>query len=67
MTENKDFTTTFLEDQTPKEGFVAINNVCRWWSENIEGDSQKLNDELDVGFGDVHQHHQWSKKKVFDL
>lgn len=38
---NQSFTTSFLVDQTPNEVFKAINDVRGWWSENIEGDTDK--------------------------
>jgi len=50
-----DFTTTILVDQTPKEAFDAINNVRGWWSEEIEGPTEKLNDEFDYHYQDVHR------------
>jgi hypothetical protein len=50
-----DFTTTLLVNQTPKEAFDAINNVRGWWSEEIEGSTDKLNDEFMYHFEDVHK------------
>ncbi len=49
-----DFTTTILVDQTPEEAFNAINNVRGWWSEEIEGNTDKLNDEFTYHYKDVH-------------
>lgn len=51
----KDFTTTLLVDQTPKETFQAINNVRGWWSEEIEGNTDKLNEEFRYHYEDVHR------------
>src|ERR1035438_8067088 len=50
-----DFTTTLLVDQTPQEAFHAINNVRGWWSEEIEGSTDKLNDEFTYHYKDVHR------------
>jgi hypothetical protein len=49
-----DFTTTILVDQTPKEVFNAISNVRGWWSEEIEGGMEKLNDEFNYHYEDIH-------------
>lgn len=52
--ENQDFTTTILVDQTPKQAFDAVNNVRGWWSEEIQGGTEKLNDEFNYHFEDIH-------------
>jgi hypothetical protein len=49
-----DFTSTIRVDQSPKEAFDAINNVRGWWSEEIEGLTEKLHDEFTYHYEDVH-------------
>ena len=51
----QDFTTTILVDQTPQQVFDAINNVRGWWSEEIEGGTDKLNDVFKYHFENVHR------------
>lgn len=58
-----DFTTTLLVDQTPEEVFNAINNVRGWWSEEIEGSTDKLNAEFLYHYKDVHI----SKMKIVEF
>src|SRR5215468_9464877 len=52
---NASFTAAFTVDQTPKEVFDAINNVRGWWSENIEGGTEKVGDEFDYRYQEVHR------------
>jgi hypothetical protein len=50
-----DFTTALLVDQTPRKAFDAINNVRGWWSEEIEGSTDKLNEVFAYHYEDVHR------------
>jgi|SRR5688572_21128782 len=59
----KDFTTTILLDRTPEQAFNAINNVRGWWSEEIDGATDKLNSVFDYHYEDVHR----CKIKIIEL
>ncbi len=58
-----DFTTTVVIEQSPEAAFKAITNVRGWWSENIEGGTEKLNDEFSYHYEDVHI----SKMKLIEV
>lgn len=51
---NKNFNTSILVDQSPMDVFNAVNNVRGWWSDGIEGNSSKLNDEFLFEVKDIH-------------
>lgn len=61
--QSQDFTISINVDATAQEAFKCINNVTKWWTENLVGKSQVLNDEFTVQFGEVH----YSKQKLVDF
>jgi hypothetical protein len=58
-----DFTVTIEVAQTPEQVFNAVNNPRGWWSEEIEGGTEKVNDEFFYHFKDVHI----AKMKLIDV
>ena len=52
---DKSFTASFSVDQSPEEVFDAINNVRGWWSQAIEGDTNKPGAEFSYHFKDIHR------------
>lgn len=58
-----DFTITLVVSKTSEEVFKAINNVRGWWSEEIEGGTEKLNDEFTYHYEDLH----YSQMKLIEV
>ncbi|MGB4848993.1 MAG: SRPBCC domain-containing protein [Saprospiraceae bacterium] len=54
MKESKSFTATILVDQNPATAFNAIKNFRAWWSEEIEGKTDKLNEDFFYHYKDIH-------------
>ena len=52
---SRNYTSAFTVDQTPEEAFAAINNVRGWWSEEIEGNTDKPGAEFKYHFKDIHR------------
>lgn len=49
--ENKNYSATIEVEQSPEEAFSSINKVTKWWSENLEGNTENLNDEFVIDWG----------------
>jgi Activator of Hsp90 ATPase homolog 1-like protein len=56
-------TVTFTTDATPEAAFAAINNVRGWWSDDLEGESDKVGDVFTYSYVDIHR----STQKVTEL
>jgi uncharacterized protein YndB with AHSA1/START domain len=50
----KNFTATILVDQSPEDVFKAVNNVRGWWSEEIDGNTEKPGAEFKFHYQDLH-------------
>ena len=50
----ENYTATLLVNQTPKEAFNAIINPRAWWSQSIEGHTDKLDSVFTYHFSNVH-------------
>ncbi|PWT74249.1 MAG: ATPase [Bacteroidetes bacterium] len=61
--QSQNFQVTLLFDQSPKEVFDAVNNVRGWWSEEIEGGTNKLNDVFDYHYKEAHK----SRMRIIEM
>lgn len=50
----QDFTASLIVDKKPTEVFSAITNFRAWWSVQIEGSTDKLNETFFYHYKDVH-------------
>lgn len=50
----KDYSTTILVDNAPRVAFDAIKNFKAWWSEEIEGNSDSIDEVFLYHYKDVH-------------
>jgi len=60
---NKSYTTTLEVTQSPQAVFNAINDVTKWWSNDFEGNSSRLNDSFIIN----HPNQHYSKQKLAEL
>ena len=50
----KSYTATIVVNKDPQTAYNAITNFRAWWSEEIEGETDKLNAEFLYHYKDVH-------------
>lgn len=50
-----DFSSVISAAQTPGQFFEAINNVRGWWSVQIEGPTNQLNETFNYHYQDIHR------------
>ncbi|MGV3764866.1 MAG: SRPBCC domain-containing protein [Chitinophagaceae bacterium] len=60
---SKSFTTTITVNQTPEKAFDSIKNFRAWWSEEIEGNTDQLNENFFYHYKDIH----WCKLKLIEM
>lgn len=60
---NNNYSTTLTIDAHAHEVFNRINEVDKWWTDELKGSSKKLNDEFTVQFADMHV----STQKIVEL
>jgi Activator of Hsp90 ATPase homolog 1-like protein len=60
---DQSYTTSFSVHRTPDEVFDAITNARGWWSEEIEGDADRVGEEFTFRVKDIH----YSKIRVTEL
>lgn len=60
---NQDYKISFTVDVPLHEVFQKINRVTDWWTDELKGYSEKVNDVFTVQFGDIHL----STQKVTEL
>lgn len=56
------YSTTILVDKSKEEVFNAINNVRGWWQGEVEGNTEKLNEEFGYSVPGIH----FSKQKIVE-
>ena len=52
--ENQNYSSTILVDKTPNEAFNDIKNFRAWWSEDIEGETDKPGETFFYHYKEVH-------------
>ena len=51
---NQNYTILLTVAASAHDVFKSINNVAAWWTDDLKGSSEKLNDVFTVQFADMH-------------
>ena len=54
MKKSQDFITSITVEQSAEDVFNAVNNVRGWWSQEIDGDTDKPGAEFKFHYKDLH-------------
>lgn len=52
---DRSYTTRFTVDQTPAQAYAAINDVRGWWSQSIEGKTDRVGEKFKYHYEDLHR------------
>ncbi len=58
----QDYSTSITVNASAKDAFNSIKSISKWWTENVEGSSQKTGDEFTVRFGTT-----WKTFKITEV
>lgn len=61
--EKQDYTISIAVNATAQQTFNGINSITKWWTEDMQGSSAKLDDVFTVRFGDIH----YSEQKLVEV
>lgn len=51
----QDYSIAFTVDHSPEKVFAAVNNVRGWWSEEIEGETDRLGAQFTFHYQNLHR------------
>jgi Activator of Hsp90 ATPase homolog 1-like protein len=54
----QDYTATISANVNADKAFNCVNSVSKWWTESVEGSTEKLNDVFTVRFADTFVTHK---------
>jgi uncharacterized protein YndB with AHSA1/START domain len=60
---SQNFQSAFTVPQSPDVVFEAVTNPQKWWTGDIEGNTQRVGDEFSYRYGDVH----YTKQRITEL